>query len=304
MGKIYRKQQIEGVTVPAIIHNRQYFWLNMAVYEDGTISCWEKTDLCDVMRQLERGWLTVGVPKGSALSVHGLCTLEIISADWNFDNESYRKFIEDTVRSIDPKMANIYRTTQREKDKWKKYHVGFSAYPTPFKLSGDLGYETSDGKQMNVFLRKNGEILLTSVTAYADGTFSVDGLDGEEYITLDKIRELFSEDVLCVKPSENETVSFGALGKARCKTIYDVLKEEKIKEIENELLRLQNKLDALETARQAYINYLIYPSEQNKEKLRSAYEAVPEHQRMYLGDMDTRDRDYIRILYTDDKREV
>ncbi len=157
---------------------------------------------------------------------------------------------------------------------------------------------------MNIFLRQDGEIMPTSLSVFSDGYFSVDGLDGEEHITPDKILELFNEDVLCVKPNDNETVSFGALGKARCKAVYDVLKEEKIKEIKNELLRLQNKPDALETARQAYINYLIYPSVQNKEKLRFAYEAVPEHQRMYLGDMDTRDRDYIRILYTNDKREV
>lgn len=117
--RVYRKQRIEGITVPAFIHNRQYFWLNMAVYEDGTISCWEKTDFCDVMRQLKRGWLTPIIPEGESLSVHGLCTLEIISADWNFDNEGYRKFIEDTLRSINPEMANIYETTQREKDKWQ-----------------------------------------------------------------------------------------------------------------------------------------------------------------------------------------
>ena len=304
MGKVYRKQRIEGVTVPAIIHNRNYFWLNMAVYEDGAISCWEKTDLCDVMRQIERGWLTVGVPAGSALSVHGLCTLEIISADWNFDSESYRKFIEDTVRSINPEMANIYQATQREKDKWKEFHVGFSASPTPFKVTGKFGYDTKNGKQMNVFLRKNGDLMLTSVTAYEDGTFSVDGLDGEDYVSLDKIHELFNEDILCVSPNENETVSFGALGTAVCKAVYEVLKSEKIKEIENESLRLQNKPDAFEAARRAYINYLEYPSEQSKNKLREAYEAVPEHQRMYLGDMDMRDRDYIRILYTNDKREV
>lgn len=304
MGRIYRKQRIEGVTVPAVIHNRNYFWLNMAVYEDGTVSCWEKTDFCDVMRQLERGWLTPIIPEGESLSVHGLCTLEIISATWNFDNESYRKFIEDTVRSINPEMANIYETTQREKDKWKELHVGFSAFPTPFKVKNNFGYDTNDGKQMNIFLRKNGELLLTSVTAYEDGTFSVDGLDGEEYVTLDIIHELFSEDILCIAPKENETVSFGALGNAVCKSKYEVLKSEKIKEIENDLLRLQNKPDAIETAQRAYISYLQCPSEQAKAKLRSAYEAVPEHQRMYLGDMDIRDRDYIRILYTNDKREV
>ncbi len=303
MGKVYRKQRIEGVTVPAIIHNRQYFWHNMAVYEDGTVSCWEKTDLCDVIRQLERGWLTFSVPAGSALSVHGLCTLEIVSANWNFDNESYLQFIEDTVRTINPEMANIYETTPREKEMWKERHIGFVADPTPFKVSGNFGYETLNGKQMNVFLRKDGEILLTSVTAFADGTFSVDGFD-EEYVSLERIQELFDEDTLCTSSKENESVSFGALGNAVCKIIYNVNKAEKLKELENESLRMMNKPDAFQNARQAYFNYLAEPSEFHKNKLREAYEAVPEHQRMYLGDMDTRDSDYIRILYTNDKREV
>lgn len=31
---------------------------------------------------------------------------------------------------------------------------------------------------------------------------------------------------------------------------------------------------------------------------------VPEHERCYLGDMDTRDSGFQRILYTDDKREA
>ncbi len=303
MGKVYRRQRIEGVTVPAVIHNRQYFWLDMAVYEDGTISCWEKTDLCDVIRQLERGWLTFGVPAGSALSVHGLCTLDIISANWNFDNESFRQFIETTVRSINPEMANIYETTPREKEKWKGQPVGFSASPTPFKAGEKFCGQTLDGEQMNVFLRHDGEILLTSVTAYSDGTFSVDSLDGEEYISTERIRELFKEDTLCVSPNDNEAVSFGALGTAVCKANYTVKKAEKIKEIENASLRLMNKPDAFQNAKNAYIAYLIEPTEPNKEKLRLAYESVPEHQRMYL-DMVARDRDYIRILYTNEKREV
>ena len=46
------------------------------------------------------------------------------------------------------------------------------------------------------------------------------------------------------------------------------------------------------------------PCDYTKEKLRKAYEAVPEHERMYLGDMDSKDWDYHRILYSDKKREV
>ena len=34
MGKVYRQQRVEGITIPAIIHNGNYFYTNMAVYED------------------------------------------------------------------------------------------------------------------------------------------------------------------------------------------------------------------------------------------------------------------------------
>ncbi len=51
-------------------------------------------------------------------------------------------------------------------------------------------------------------------------------------------------------------------------------------------------------------SYLVEPTDFYKEELRKAYEAVPEHERCYLGDMDTRDSDFRRILYTNDKREV
>lgn len=54
-----------------------------------------------------------------------------------------------------------------------------------------------------------------------------------------------------------------------------------------------------------YYLYLENPIEFYRDKLREKYERVPEHERMYLGDMDTKDWDYQRILYRpDEKREV
>ena len=303
MGKVYRKQRIEGVTVPAVIHNGQYFWLNMAVYEDGTVSCWNKTDLCDVPYQLKRGWLTPFVPEGKGLSVHSLCWLEIIKADWKFDNESYFKFIEDTVRSINPEMENIYKTTDREKAKWKDYHIAFTADPTPCKLGGKFGYQLLDGDRSNILLRHDGEITLTQVIIYADGTFSIDVL-GDDFFTLEELEKLFKDKTLCTSVKDGERVSFGELGSAECKTVSSVEPSEKLKEIRERSLSVQNKPDAHERCIKAYHAYLVEPTDFYKERLREAYEAVPEHERCYLGDMDTRDSDFIRILYTDEKREV
>lgn len=68
---------------------------------------------------------------------------------------------------------------------------------------------------------------------------------------------------------------------------------------------LSGEKDAIDRCQEAYYLYLTEPTEQARENLRKCYEAVPEHKRCFLGDMDTRDSDYIRILYhPEEKREV
>ncbi|MDE7399165.1 MAG: hypothetical protein K2N06_06500 [Oscillospiraceae bacterium] len=304
MGKVYRKRQIEGVTIPAIIHNWQYFWHNMAVYEDGTISCWERTDLCDVPWQMSRGWLMARVPDGKALSVHHCCSLEINNGDWNFDNNEFVKFIKNTVRSMNPEMANIFQMTEREKAIWKERHICFSASPTPCKVKEGFGYDLMDGDSVHIFVRDEGKITLTELNIYSDETFSVDTMSDKTF-TLYDIKKLFADNTLCTAPKNGERVVLGALGEADCKLICDPVPDnDKLSEIKNLSLRVQNKPDGHELCIRAYHAYLVEPTDFYKEKLREAYEAVPEHERMYLGDMDTRDSDFIRILYTDEKREV
>jgi hypothetical protein len=86
---------------------------------------------------------------------------------------------------------------------------------------------------------------------------------------------------------------------------YKVDTQEKQKEIKSLLAKVKGEADTLEICRRIYHQYLINPTTANRERLRQAYEAVPEHERMYLGDMDTKDADYVRILYQPDlKREV
>lgn len=304
MGKVYRRQMIEGVTIPAIIRNGSYFWHSMAVYEDGTVSCWEKADLDDVPQKLSSGWLQFSVPRGQELKIHALCSVKIISADWRFDEKSYYDYIIETVRSLNPEMANIYKTTQRERDKWNNYRVAFSASSVPCKLKGNFGYDLLSGDNARIFLNKDGKLLLTELYAYKDGTFSVDGL-GEEYLTFDDIGKLFKDKTLRTSPKKGEVVSFGAPGEAEVEVMRKpISSKQKLSELENKSLRVQDKPDAHDRCIAAYHAYLVEPTDFYRERLREAYEAVPEHERCYLGDMDTRDSDFRRILYSDEKREV
>lgn len=305
MGKIYRKQTIEGATIPAIIHNSQYFWHNMAVYEDGTVSCWKKVDLDDVPDVLKRGWLTVSIPDGKSISVYGACSVELTNGKWSFTNDSYFDFIKDTVRSMNPEMVNIYKTSERERDKWNKLRIGFTASPTHCKLDEKpFHYEFTEGDSTNVFRRVDGALAVIALYAYADGTFAVDGIDGKN-LTFEDIEHLFKEKELCTAPKVGDIISFGALGRAECASCYSKIKlKEKLKEIENISLKVQKKPDAHELCIRAYHAYLVEPSDFYRERLREAYEAVPEHERCFLGDMDSRDSDFRRILYSNNKREV
>lgn len=302
MAKVYRRQCIEGVTIPSIIHNMQYFWHNMAVYEDGTVSVWDKVDLDDVPKKIASTWLSFSVPEGKWLSVHGLCSLKILSANWKFDDRSYYDYIIETVKSINPEMENIYRTTPRGMEKWEEYHIGFTAEPTPCKLDEGFGYDLLDGDQTNILIHNDGKLLLTELYSYEDGFFSIDGLDG--CLNIDEIEKMFKDKTLCTSPGEGEEITLGILGKAKVKADYFVEPKEKLAEIKNNSIRVQDKPDAHTLCIRAYHNYLVAPTDYNKNKLREAYEAVPDHERIYLGDMDSKDHDFQRILYSDEKREV
>lgn len=86
---------------------------------------------------------------------------------------------------------------------------------------------------------------------------------------------------------------------------YMVEREEKRKEIAEALRELSGEPTARDRCVAAYHAYLEEPTDWAREQLRKAYEAVPAHERIYLGDMDTRDSGYIRILhFPDEKREV
>ncbi|MEH2315691.1 MAG: hypothetical protein V7K24_00810 [Nostoc sp.] len=76
-----------------------------------------------------------------------------------------------------------------------------------------------------------------------------------------------------------------------------VEEQEFVKEVEDEIRRLNGQLTIGEICRQALTQYKYELNEANKEYLRQAYDAVPKHCRIYLGDMDDKDLEYRSILY-------
>ena len=307
MGRVYRKQMIEGIAVPAIIHNSNYFLIQMAIYADGIVSCWHKSDLRQFKEDLRRGWVVPSVPEGKALSVHNLGDFVIKQARWYHNAASYYQQVREMVKDLNPEMANIYKTTPGEIEKWDKLRVGFTASPTPCKQKPGFGYDFCDGRGNYIFCRQNDGLYLTALTVFADKTVQLDGM-GPHYYNMEEIEQLFANGTLCTNLPQAEWVSIFGLGElllAPMQGNYAVPVGDKLGEIADDLADLLGEEDSIAICRRAYHYYLEEPSDWTRENLRKAYEAVPEHQRMYLGDMDTRDSDYLRILYhPEQKREV
>jgi hypothetical protein len=60
---------------------------------------------------------------------------------------------------------------------------------------------------------------------------------------------------------------------------------------------LSGQPTSIQKCRACYDAFLAAPTVANREALREVYEAVPEHNRMYLGDMDTKDVPIRMIIY-------
>jgi Ni,Fe-hydrogenase III small subunit len=74
--------------------------------------------------------------------------------------------------------------------------------------------------------------------------------------------------------------------------------EELIKEVADELERLNNRPTSVDKCHDAYQLFQGDPTEETREKLREAYEAAPEHNRRFvLGDMDVKDIPIRMIIY-------
>lgn len=301
MKNIYRYQRIEGKYIPGIIKNGNYFFTKVALYEDGVINCWEKVEFQDIKEVIEKDWLCCEIPNGKNISIFEVGDYIIKSAKWEYNKDTYYKSIIENIKELNPYIEEINKIVKKiPKEDYKKEMMVTS---TPFKMEYKSKlYSWFDGDDSFIFYNFEGKLYLTTLIAYEDKTFKV-GMLEEKYFSLEEIKEMFDKNILTTEVKDRFFIKDFA--EIEIESInYFVEKSQKFKEIEDMMKKVCGEETTLELCREAYFEYLADPCDYTKEKLRKAYEAVPEHERMYLGDMDSKDWDYRRILYSNKKREV
>jgi hypothetical protein len=155
------------------------------------------------------------------------------------------------------------------------------------------------GISLQAFIHNGPAYYLTDIMVYRDGMVDCWGL-----IDLDEFKDKVASSWVVTTLPEGAEVSISLLCGFHATNVNSFIKEsEFVKEVEDEIERLNGRQTAFDRCYTAYENYNANPSESTRAALKVEYEAVPEHIRPFLGDMDVKDIPIRMIIYGDAELE-
>lgn len=302
--KVARTRVIEGFSIPAIIHNSSYFFVDLIVYEDGTVECWELTDLSLFRKKLDQGWVKLSIPNGKSISIHGLGSWKIDEGSWHFDKESFYEYVVSIIKKLNPKSQNFYKIYERKVNGVMIMESGRGKiYEEQKRFAQDVFPPRINGESFDLFFKQNNKYFLVNLIVFGDNKIQVHRLP--EIIELDfqEIQKQVEAGNLLTEIPESSVVEIYGLGSFKTlSSDYPCAKiEDKLLEIRDLIEKLNNRPDSIEICRQLFEEYIKNPTVEVKEKLKIAYENIPEHMRAYIGDMDVKDTAVRMIIYGEDE---
>lgn len=277
---------------------------DLQIFEDGLIECWKTVDLPMFKKELKRGWVQGELPTGEVLSVHNLAQLTIGEAEWEMTSRQLLARVKQAIKHLNPGMSNQFDMNGSETEMFgqmpvaKMPRAGYGTYhdpnPMPFFRSRIKG-TTKWG-----FWQGSGQTDLVSISIFMDGKIRINGSGAP----IEMSWEEFQEDRRLVSADEGDRIRIAGLGEFVADKIeLQVLPDGIRAELEMARGQLDGGESLMRLAAKAYRRYADDPTQATLEELREAYETVPEHLRMYCGDMDTRDIPIRIALYGEEEIE-
>jgi hypothetical protein len=290
-----------GFAIPAFINNWQYHLVTVDVYSDGAIDAWGVIDRNLFEQKLRQGWIWPQPPDGGRISVHNLGACDCTNSKWLLSREVFRELIHDRIRTLNPNMANLI--DMKGSDTEIRGKVKYAKLSLPNKRPYRRAPNGSDieGKCIPAFLKLDGtSYRLTNLFIYSDGQTTI-GSDGQP-AAADSLLGAIESGQLTTSVSDDSEVVVDGLGSfSPANGRWRIKPSERIREIQGLFAEFRGEPHPVQGCRRAFDEHVKAPSAESIAKLRTSYEAVPEHLRMYCGDMDSKDYPIRRIIYGDGK---
>jgi hypothetical protein len=287
-----------GRSISIFINNMQCHLTTVDVYEDGSVNCWGFVDREIFKKKVQAQWVVPSPKPTQSLSVHNFGFTGIADGMWLQSSESIVTEVESILRTLNPEMRNLVDMEGSETELRGKVRYAKMGLPDgkPYRVDATSG-QTILADSVPVLRRAAGDadFELTRLFAYADGRLRV-GTSGDTFEPSD-LNAMFDSGEISNQVPPDTCVKLPGLGRFRAVAQFGgVTNSDRIGEVKDLIGVLQGKPSLLSRCRAAYADYKRAPSVEAAELLRTTYEAVPTHLRMYCGDMDTRDTEIRQIL--------
>jgi hypothetical protein len=299
---VSRTVQIRGCSVPAIIHNMNYYFSDLNVYSDGLINCWEMTDIESFKKKLTTGWVNASIPDGEFLNIHHVGRVEVTRSQWLRNQDSLFSNVLDVIRSMNPNMENLFSCHGRgvEVINGVKY-----TWPQPglqqawkTELPWTPFSKSEYGAEVRAIALVDQVYYLIKIHVFKDDSVRIHGCPKHADYSFSEFMRLVNSTDFISSPSFGSKLIISDLGhlfvgeKSRFLDKASILGK-----IEEKRDQVYGRPGKVEECRRIFEVYRSSPTVENKEKLREIYESTPEHLRWYCGDMDSKDTGIKMALY-------
>jgi hypothetical protein len=307
--RVYRTRTIDGLTMPVFIHNGPTFFLHdMPIYADGLVDCWEMVDRDLLREKVRSGWLAPHANDGAQVSVHGLGSWNITRGAWDHGPDALALAIDARLRELNPQLENLHDCHGRTTQKIGNVNVSILGMPRAraVRLVGpERAIPTRiEGDAMWIALREGSKYRICRLRVFADGVIEVGCSPEPRVVDLAALRRDMDAGVLVGSIPKKARVFVHELGSFEIEEEHwAVDPKDQLGEVSDLIDKLNGRPDSIDRCRRAYEQYVKDPTFEHRDALRDAYEAVPEHMRRYVGDMDVKDVAVRMIIYGDEELE-
>ena len=262
------QRKVRGRAFPSFIHNGSHYFSMLDVYSDGLVYCWKMLNLPQFRLKAETGWIAPQPPVGSKVSFHNFGEAQITAAEWQATAQDLVDLAAATVAELNPQDLELVDV-----------EIG-PRFPTAKRYYQEAAGGVTLGIEMPLFIRDGGDFIFTPCPVYADGTAMLWPDRPPEPI--EAVIASLERGDLTMAPSDGAWIRINGLGQFRSsRPNWYVEPTERIREIRDTIDMLNGGPGTAHICMQHYKIYAADPSPANKARLRSAYDAVPEHLKMY-----------------------
>ncbi|MCG8701630.1 MAG: hypothetical protein MI922_26495, partial [Bacteroidales bacterium] len=206
------------------------------------------------------------------------------------------------------KLENLHNCHGRTTEKKGNVNVSIHGTPkqNPYYESNpnDTFPDREKGKRFSIFYRDlKGLIYLVDLSIFKNGIVELRNSPDKIKFDFTDLRKKLDDKTLFSDLNAGDKVNIIGLGSFTIIEGQGVEIEDKYKELLDEFEILKGNGSSLERCRKALIDYKQNPTSALKEKLRISYESVPNHQKHFVGDMDTKDFEVKFILYGEEAKK-